>query len=78
MNALLNKAFEAASKLPDEEQGELARAILQRLEAEDDARWDAAFADPRSSALLKRLADEADDDVARGDFVHGDPSTIPR
>lgn len=37
MTELLNKAFEAASKLPQEQQDALARELLARLAA--DARW---------------------------------------
>src|SRR5438552_4002938 len=51
----LRKAFEAAARLPDREQEELAAAILEELAA--DGRWEATFAEPQST--LKRLADEA-------------------
>jgi hypothetical protein len=33
------------------------------------------FADPRSEAILKRLADEAREDIARGELVDGDPGS---
>jgi histidinol-phosphate/aromatic aminotransferase/cobyric acid decarboxylase-like protein len=55
MTKALQKAFEAASRLPDREQGELAAAILEELSA--DERWEAAFAG--SQEALKRVADEA-------------------
>lgn len=55
MTKALKKAFEAAAKLPDREQEELAAAILEELAA--DERWEAAFAD--SQAVLKRFTDEA-------------------
>jgi hypothetical protein len=55
MTKALQKAFEAASKLPDQEQEELAAAILEELAA--DERWEGAFAESQSA--LKRLADEA-------------------
>ena len=51
----LKKAFEAAARLPDREQDELAAAILEELDS--DERWEAAFA--RSQDTLERLADEA-------------------
>ena len=57
MNALLDKAISAIRKLPEAEQEAIAREVLDRIEA--DACWDALFADPRSGALLERLADEA-------------------
>jgi hypothetical protein len=55
MTKALKKAFEAASRLPDREQEELAAAILEEIAA--DERWDSAFAE--SQPMLKRLADEA-------------------
>ena len=55
MTKALRKAFEAASRLPDREQDELASAILEELAA--DERWEIAFAE--SQAALKQLADEA-------------------
>jgi len=39
MTKALKKAFEAASKLPDREQEELAAAILEELAMEDQGRW---------------------------------------
>ena len=73
MNARLDKAFKAAAKLSPEQQEAIARDILERLKA--DARWDIALAKLRSRVLLKRLADEARDDIARGDVLDGDPAT---
>lgn len=51
----LKKAFEAASRLSDRDQDELAAAILEELVA--DERWEAALA--KSQRALERLADEA-------------------
>ena len=73
MNALLDKAISAIQKLPEAEQEAIAREVLERIEA--DARWDTLFADPRSKAILKRLADEAREDIARGELVDGDPGS---
>jgi hypothetical protein len=75
MNALLNKAIAAMSKLPEAEQEAIAREVLDRLEA--DARWDALLADPRSSAVLSKLAAETRADIARGDVLDFDPATKP-
>ena len=55
MTEALKKAFEAASRLPEPEQDDLAAAILEELDA--DERWEAAFA--QSQDALARLADEA-------------------
>lgn len=67
MNALVTKAIEAIAKLPDTEQEVIAREVLARLEADD--RWDKLFSDPRSEALLDRLATEAAVEIARRDVV---------
>jgi sugar-specific transcriptional regulator TrmB len=71
MNALLDKAISAIQKLPEAEQEAIAREVLERIEA--DARWEKLFADPRSEALLERLADEALDEIRQGDVIDGDP-----
>ena len=55
MTEALKKTFEAASRLPEPEQDDLAAAILEELDA--DERWEAAFA--QSQDALERLADEA-------------------
>lgn len=55
MTELLAKAFEEASKLPDEAQNQLAAQLLRDLEAE--ARWDRALAS--SPEALEKLAAEA-------------------
>jgi hypothetical protein len=55
MTKLLEKAFQEAGKLPDEEQDTLARAMLEELASE--RRWDELFA--ASPDLLDELADEA-------------------
>jgi len=55
MTKLLEKAFEAASKLPEADQDALAASILAEVEA--DRRWDELF--ERSTPALSQLADEA-------------------
>lgn len=57
MTQLLQKAFERAAKLPQEEQDKFARFLLAELESE--RRWVALFSRPESEDLLERLADEA-------------------
>jgi hypothetical protein len=68
----LKKAFEAASRLPDPDQDELAAAILEELEA--DERWEAAFA--RSQEALARLADEALEEHRAGRTEPLDPDAL--
>lgn len=57
MNQLLQKAFNKAAELPQEEQDKLARFLLAELESE--RQWAELFARPESEDLLERLADEA-------------------
>ena len=57
MNQLLQRAFERAAELPEEEQDRFARFLLAELESE--RQWGALFALPESEDLLERLADEA-------------------
>jgi hypothetical protein len=72
MTKALRKAFEAASRLPDADQDELAAAILEELEA--DERWDAAFA--RSQDALERLAEEALEEYRAGRTEPLDPDAL--
>jgi hypothetical protein len=72
MTKALKKAFEAASRLPDADQDELAAAIIEELEA--DERWEAAFA--RSQDALERLADEALEDYRAGRTEPLDPDAL--
>ena len=72
MTKALKKAFEAASRLPDADQDELAAAILEELEA--DERWDAAFA--RSQDALARLGDEALEEYRAGRTEPLDPDAL--
>ena len=72
MTKALEKAFEAASRLPAREQDELAAAILEELEA--DERWAAAFA--RSQDALERLANEALEEHRAGRTGPLDPDVL--
>ena len=57
MTLLLQKAFERATKLPQEKQDQFARFLMAELES--DQRWAELFSRPESEDLLERLADEA-------------------
>ena len=57
MTQLLQKAFERAAKLPQEEQDKFARFLLAELES--DRQWAELFSRSKSEDLLERLADEA-------------------
>ena len=72
MTKALKKAFEAASRLPDREQDELATAILEELAA--DERWEAAFA--QSQQALEQLAEEARREHREGRTEALDPDAL--
>lgn len=63
MTELLEKAFAEASNLPEEEQDEVARILLEDLAAEEN--WDQAFA--TSQDELAVLADEAIAEFEQGE-----------
>jgi hypothetical protein len=67
MTRLLEKAFEEASKLPDEDQDALAEMLLNDLASEQ--RWAEAFA--KSQDRLALLAKEA-----LGEFKEGKTKPI--
>ena len=72
MTEALKRAFEAASRLSEPAQDELAAAILEELDA--DERWDAAFA--RSQDALERLANEALEEHRAGRTEPLDPDAL--
>ena len=55
MTVLLEKALSKVSELPEEQQDALAALLLEEIE--DEARWDASFAD--SQEMLAEMAAEA-------------------
>ncbi|OQB38455.1 MAG: hypothetical protein BWY09_01330 [Candidatus Hydrogenedentes bacterium ADurb.Bin179] len=55
MTTLLDKAFSKAAQLPEVQQDQLARIILDIIM--DETNWDALFADPQR--LLADMASEA-------------------
>ncbi len=70
MTDLLNKAFEAASRLPKDEQNALAEWLLAELASEEG--WRVRFTETHDS--LSVLAREALDEHQRGeaeDLDHG-------
>jgi histidinol-phosphate/aromatic aminotransferase/cobyric acid decarboxylase-like protein len=72
MTKSLKQAFEAAARLPDQDQEELAAAILDELAAEE--RWAAALAG--SGDTLEKLADEALSEHAAGRTRPLDPERL--
>jgi len=73
MTNLLEKALRKAARLPEAEQDRIAQVILDEIE--DEARWQATFA--QSQDQLAALARAAQEEIARGDVRDEDPSTSP-
>lgn len=72
MTEALKRAFEAASRLSERGQDELAAAILEELDA--DERWEAVLAG--SQRALERLADEALEEHRAGRTEALDPDAL--
>lgn len=72
MTRVLAKAFDAASKLSENEQNALGEWLLAEIESERE--WDQAFA--RSEDLLARLAREARAEHGRGETDELDPDKL--
>ena len=72
MTKLLTEAFEKVSKLPPEEQDQVARWLLEELE--DELKWSAAFTG--SQDALSKLADKALQERRAGDTELLDPDAL--
>ena len=72
MTNLLKKAFDEASKLPEDEQDSLAKLVLEEIVSE--RRWDEAFAN--TADRLSELADEAVDEDSNGRTEELEPDRL--
>jgi methylase of polypeptide subunit release factors len=72
MTQLLEKAFDRASQLPDEDQDTLAERLLAEIESEK--RWEELFAN--SQEELGKLADKALAEHRRGETQRMDQSRL--
>jgi len=72
MTKLLEKAFEEAGRLPEEEQNSIASWLLAEIESEK--RWADSFA--RSADKLSSLAREAQQEHAAGKTEPLDPDSL--
>lgn len=72
MTELLEHVFSEISKLPDRQQDELARWILEELESEQ--RWQQAF--DASADVLASMADAALAEHKAGNTEPLDPDTL--
>lgn len=72
MTERLKQAFEqAAAALLPEEQDQLADFVLKLLDADDDSKWDATFAE--NPGKFDRLADNALAEIHAGRATPVDP-----
>jgi hypothetical protein len=69
---LLKKAFDTASKLPEDEQDAVAEWLLAELASEEG--WEGRFA--RTQDALSTLAHEALDEHERGETEDLDPERL--
>ena len=72
MTKLLERAFEEAARLPEDEQNAIASWLLAEIESE--AKWSESFA--RSADKLSELADEALREHAAGKTEPLDPDSL--
>jgi hypothetical protein len=75
MPTLLDQALDELKALPDDAQAAITHDLLAMIRSE--RKWDQLFADPRSAAALKLLADEADNEATLGQDFGFDPATRP-
>ena len=75
MTKLLDRAIREVASLSEADQDRMAHLILEELRAE--AGWDERLRN--SQGELSRLAQEAREEISRGDVLDEDPgSTAPR
>jgi len=72
MNNLLDEAYAAAKKLPEDEQEAIGTLLL--AEIQDLRRWDELLAQP--SEVIERMVDRALEAHRRGDTLPLDPETL--
>ena len=83
MTSKLKDAFEKASRLSDEEQDDIAAALLLMVEdplgpadEADEAEWNSLVGSPRSHALIEKLVMKAQKAVEREDVTDFDPGNL--
>jgi len=74
MNKILETAIARLVALPDDQQEAYGHQLLDELE--DERGWDERFA--KTQDLLGVLAEQAMQDVAKGDVLPFDPSNQPK
>ena len=72
MPKILDQAMLELERLPEDAQEAIGHDLLEMIRSE--AEWDRLFADPRSDALMDRMAAKVRGDMTGGRVVEGDPS----
>lgn len=67
MSKLLEKAFQEASKLSQQEQDTVAELVISFLHSDEaeEAEWDALVQSPESQRFLDKMIDEVKDEEAK-------------
>ena len=83
MTSKLKDALEKVSRLSEEEQDDIAAALLVMVEdplgpedEADEAEWDALVGSARSHALLEKMVKKAQKAVERGEVSNFDPGNM--
>ena len=83
MTNKLRDAFEKASRLSEEEQDDIAAALLVAVDntlgpedEADEAEWDALVGSARSRDLLEKMVKKAQKAVERGEVSNFDPGNM--
>lgn len=71
MTDILEKAFEEASALPEEEQEILANIVIHFIhpDAEEEAEWEALVQSPESQKFLEKMVKEVKEEKAKGNML---------
>ncbi len=72
MSKAIEQALAELEQLPEGDQEAIINELLETIRSE--ARWNTLFADPRSDALMEKMAAKVRADIAAGRVTDGDPS----
>ena len=72
MSTVLEQALEELEAMPADAQEAIVHDLLDLIRSE--RKWDELFADPRSEALMERMAKKVRAEIVAGRVIEGDPS----
>ena len=72
MSTVLEQALEELKAMPADAQEAIVHDLLDLIRSE--RKWDELFADPRSEALMERMAKKVRAEIVAGRVIEGDPS----